>query len=227
MKTMKRIFILLFCLGSILACKKADPIEKGNGENENILAAVDLGLSVKWASQNVGATSQYSMGDYFGWGEVIPKTVFKEESYRFGTYKPDGYTKYNYIDNKTILDIEDDAARARMGGKWRMPTFSEIEELKEKCAWKWIEEIDENGHLIKGFQITGPSKNSIFIPLGEQDNEKRAYGNMYMSSCLEYWHLGGSDNDPFSVRGLSLENNRASVFFGKRYAGRQIRAVSE
>lgn len=227
MKTIKIIIATLFCTGGVLvSCGKVDPTKESDlDKNENVLTAVDLGLSVKWASQNVGAASQYSLGDYFGWGEIVPKTVFEEEAYRFGTNKPDGYTKYNYIDNKTVLDIEDDAARARMGGKWRMPTFSEMEELREKCAWKWIEEIDENGHLIKGFQITGPSKNSIFIPLGEMDNGKHTYGNAYMSSCLEYWNLGESDY--FSVRGLSLENNRVNVFWGKRYAGRQIRAVSE
>ena len=202
--------------------------ERQNGkpqEEKDILEAVDLGLNVKWASQNVGANSKYAMGSYFGWGEISPKTHFKADEYRFGTNKPNGYTKYNDVDNKKKLDLEDDAAHSVMGGNWRMPTYAEIEELIENCAWKWVDEMDDSGRHIKGFTVTGTTRNSIFIPMGNQDDVNNRDGAAYMSSNIE--HSLVTDNDYCAVRGLYLENNRQNVFWGLRFQGRQIRAVSD
>ena len=108
---------------------------------------VDLGLSVKWATCNLGATSPEEYGDYYAWGETETKSSYSEETYKY--YKSDaenkGYTKYvpssyanthgymGVYDNKSVLDLEDDVAHVKLGGKWRMPTNAEIDELINNC----------------------------------------------------------------------------------------------
>ena len=90
---------------------------------------VDLGLSVMWATTNIGANAPEEYGDYFAWGEVSPKETYGWKTYKYceGSYKT--LTKYNYdsskgaVDNKTVLDYSDDAARVNWGGNWRMPTY--------------------------------------------------------------------------------------------------------
>ncbi|MBR5824233.1 MAG: DUF1566 domain-containing protein [Paludibacteraceae bacterium] len=144
--------------------------------------AVDLGLSVKWATCNVGANSPEEYGDYFAWGEVEPKTTYDWITYKYGD--SDQLTKYchnssygngGFTDNKTVLDPEDDAATVNWGGAWRMPTRAEQDELRKKCTWTWT---TQNG--VSGYKVTGPNGNSIFLP---------AAGYMY-EGTLKY--AGGS-----------------------------------
>ena len=129
---------------------------------------VDLGLSVKWATCNVGAEKPEEYGDYFAWGEVAPKEKYDWKTYLYckGTsitmtkYCGDSSFGYNgFTDNKTVLESEDDAATANWGGSWRMPTDAEMTELREKCTWKWT---TQNG--VNGYKVVGPNGNSIFLP---------------------------------------------------------------
>lgn len=217
---MKQIsLLLLVCtIGLFVSCNK-----NNNEEKKDRLEAVDLGLSVKWASWNVGASSKYELGSFFAWGEITPKTNFTKDGYRFGTNLPDGYTKYNDTDKKRQLDIEDDAAHAVMGGSWRMPTFAEVRELIDKCSWKWVDEINEQGKLVRGFEVTGSTQNSIFIPMGESNTDNHTDGAAYMSSTIEHKLL--TDEDYSSVRGLYLMKNEVTVFWMMRFRGNQVRAV--
>ena len=120
---------------------------------------VDLGLSVKWATCNVGASEPEYYGDYFAWGETRPKGYYDWSNYKWcnGTY--DNLTKYCTIDNKTVLEAADDAARANWGGSWRMPTIEEWSELQHNCTWTWT---GLNG--ISGYKVTADNGNSIFLP---------------------------------------------------------------
>ena len=140
--------------------------EKPGTGKENGHDWVDLGLSVKWATCNIGATSASASGSLFAWGETRAKTNFSWENYKFRISGNDDspsslqFSKYHpNIDNKQRLDLSDDAARANWGGKWRMPTKAEFDELKNKCSWTWI---SQNG--TKGYKITGKNGNSIFLP---------------------------------------------------------------
>lgn len=123
-------------------------------------AYVDLGLSVKWATCNVGAESPEDSGDYFAWGEVKPKENYSWDTYEHGTRIKNNLTKYNSSDNKTILDPENDAAHVNWGGKWRMPTKEEQDELCNNCTWTWTK---QNG--VDGYNVIGPNGNSIFLPV--------------------------------------------------------------
>ncbi len=187
--------------------------------------AVDLGLSVKWASFNLGATRPDGFGDYFAWGETEPyyepgyaqsqNPVWKEgkeAGYDHVSYKwCEGtvltLTKYcsklgfGHLDYLSTLSRQDDAAHANIGGKWRMPRKSEMEELLNNCTWEWA---TLNG--VKGFNVTGPNGNSIFLPtvgcrFGTSlldncyINYKNYYPNEY-SYYIHYWTSSVDDSYP-------------------------------
>ncbi len=127
--------------------------------------AIDLGLSVMWASRNVGANNPEDYGDYFAWGETSPKANYDRDTYKYFPFGITHITKYctksswGAVDNKTVLDPSDDAATANWGSGWRMPTQQEMEELSNKCTWTWTTLNGVNGML-----VTGPNGNSIFLP---------------------------------------------------------------
>lgn len=126
---------------------------------QNDKQAVDLGLSVNWATNNIGANSPTEYGTYLAWAEMEPK-----EKYWFDTYK---YTDAKECEQclidlgESICGTEYDMARQLWKGDWRLPTDAEISELINDCSWEW-ETIDG----VNGFKITGPNGNSIFLPAG-------------------------------------------------------------
>lgn len=153
---------------------------------------VDLGLSVKWATCNVGASKPEEYGDYFAWGETTPKSTYDWSTYKWCRGSRKKLTKYNNtsiygtVDNKTTLELSDDAARANWGGSWRMPTRAEQDELCEKCTWTWT---TQNG--VKGYKVTSKiNGNSIFLPAagyrscGSLNKDAGSYGE-YWSSSLD------------------------------------------
>ncbi|MBQ9362943.1 MAG: Ig-like domain-containing protein [Bacteroidaceae bacterium] len=161
------------------------------GSMDNGHEYVDLGLSVMWATMNVGANTPEEYGDYFAWGEVTPKDTYAWKTYNHceGTYKT--LTKYNYdsskgtVDNKTVLDYVDDAARVNWGGGWRMPTYEELNELFSACRWDWTV---QNGMRI--MKVTGPNGNFIILPTagyfsaGSGSVSKEDSDGRYWSSSL-------------------------------------------
>ena len=148
---------------------------------------VDLGLSVKWATCNIGAETPEEYGEFFAWGEVEPKENYSWITYKWCNTTGSTLTKYNtkssygIVDNKTQLDISDDAASANWGGDWRMPTAAEWEELRRECTWTW----SNNGYKVTS-DINGKS---IFLPAAGSMNEsthsnQSEYG-WYRSSSLD------------------------------------------
>lgn len=129
---------------------------------------VDLGLSVKWADCNLGASAPSQYGYYLSWGELEAKSDYARSTYKFGaTYAE--LTKYNATDKKTLLEDADDAAKQMLGGEWRMPTLNEVYELITNCTHTW-----ETRDGISGYKFTGPNGNSIFIPAS---GGRRVYKN--------------------------------------------------
>ena len=127
-------------------------------EVDTLWNGYNLGLSVNWAHVNIGAVSLEDVGDYFAWGETSPKNEYTWVNYKYSNGTYGGMTKYYRKDSLTVLEAQDDAATANWGGKWRMPTSSEIDELCKKCKWEWKE---MNG--VGGFVVSRAAK-SIFIP---------------------------------------------------------------
>ena len=148
---------------------------------------VDLGLSVKWATCNVGANSPEEHGDYFAWGETEPKSTYIWSTYKYCNGSSRSLTKYctnssyGTVDNKTTLELSDDAARANWGGTWRMPTDAELTELREKCTWTWT---NQNGAM--GYKVTSKSNGrSIFLPAAGIRNSSDAINEAGDRGC--YW----------------------------------------
>ena len=186
---------------------------------------VDLGLSVKWATCNVGASSPKDYGDYFAWGETEPKEVYDWSTYKYCNGSYDSLTKYNtsssrgtIVDNKTQLELTDDAARANWGGRWRMPTDVEMTELRINCAWKWT---SQNG--VNGYRVTSKSNgNSIFLPVAGYRRDSSlnfagSYGN-YRSSSLD------TDN-PHNAYDMMFSSSYVDQDDSNRCCGLSVRPV--
>lgn len=164
---------------------------------ENSIDYVDLGLSVKWATYNVGATTPTGYGDYFAWGEIETKGYFDWTLYKFrtaGIYTPDiELSKYNTsnsngpVDNKTTLELNDDVAHVKWGGNWRMPTKAELDELCSNCTWTWTTLNGVNGCLITS-NIEGYTNRFIFLPAAgyyDDDRGDTTYIGYYWSNSLD------------------------------------------
>lgn len=136
---------------------------------------VDLGLSVYWASCNLGASKPEEAGDYYAWGETAPKASYTDDNY---SYYNSSTTEYIDIGSE-ISGTEYDAAHVNLGGEWRMPTEAEIQELINKCTWEWKQ---ING--INGYKVTGPSGNTIFLPAAGFKTGTYLGSN---NSILHYW----------------------------------------
>ena len=184
--------------------------------------AVDLGLSVKWASFNLGAYKPEEAGNYYAWGEIEPKSYYDWSTYSWCNGSFEALTKYNTnsdygtVDNKTVLDLEDDAAHVTLGGNWRMPTEQELKELMTSCTWTWTTQNGINGQI-----ATGANGNSIFLPAAGKHGivgltDTGSYG-YYWSSSL---HAG-----PQSASGLILHSSYASIAISFRYCGFSVRPV--
>ena len=187
--------------------------------------AVDLGLSVKWATCNVGASKPEDYGGYYAWGETEEIEDYSWSTYKWCNGSKDTMTKYctsssyGTVDNKTTLDPEDDVARVKWGGSWRMPTLAEQDELRNKCTWTWT---TKNG--VKGYTVTGPNGNSIFLPAagycsGTGVERRDSYGH-YWSSSLD----GGYSN---LANGLYFSDSVYDWSYNVRYLGRSVRAVCD
>ena len=195
-----------------------------------VAEAIDLGLpsGLKWASWNVGASAPEEYGAHLAWGETELKWDYDWSTYKFelGTDHNGPFSKYvtysNYgtVDNKTVLDPEDDAAHVNWGGSWRIPTDAEWSELINSCTWTWTAQNGVNGRL-----VTGPNGNSIFLPAaGHRDDaylSSVGSGGYYWSSSLftyfQYcaWYV------------LFYSGNVGRYDDGLRYYGFSVRPVSE
>ena len=187
--------------------------------------AVDLGLSVKWATFNVGATKPEEYGGYYAWGETEEK-----ENYDWSTYKwcnGDAYsmtkyctsTSYGTVDNKTTLEPEDDVAHVKWGGSWRMATSDEQEELVNNCTWTWT---TLNG--VNGYTVTGPNGNSIFLPAAGFRNRS---GVIFRGSCGYYLSSSLISNYRNYAYCLYFNSGGCGWVHSDRDGGRSVRPVSK
>jgi|GEM_PF-761062 len=158
---------------------------------------VDLGLSVNWATFNVGATDPEDYGGYYSWGEIDTK----DGDYYWTTYTYGTTTAWKYYDNynsrtgvhdtdgNNTLEPEDDVAYIMWGDKWRMPTSAEFDELINNCEW---EKTDLNGTIgiIVKSKIPGYTDRSIFLPASGgkgYSDYSRTYYNNYIGASGHYW----------------------------------------
>ena len=249
---MKRIIKLLpivavICMG-VLSCDKDDkdddkspsvvPAIQPNGDY-----AVDLGLSVKWATCNVGATTPEEYGDYFAWGDTItfyesgyaqehPQSHWKEgktgydwSNYKYcnGTYntmtKYCTKSDYGSIDTDTILFAVDDVAHYKWGGNWRMPTRAEFKALLDSCNCEFI---TQNG--VKGLKVTSrkDSSQSIFLPAAGCRSSNSLYNVDYYGL---YWSGTLDTADPYRAWDICFGSGGHNMHRSDRYYGQSVRPV--
>ena len=188
---------------------------------------VDLGLpsGVKWANVNVGATSPEDFGDYFAWGETESKSEYSWRTYKWcnGSYKTlKKYcisSEFGTVDNKKVLDPEDDVAHVKWGGSWRMPTYEEMAELKANCIWELTK---VNG--VSGYKVTGPNGKSIFLP---------AAGYRYDSKLnqvdvnSDYWTASLNTGNSYRTWDFYFNSNSYEISGDNRYYGHSVRPVTK
>ena len=202
-------------------------LPKPVGNEENGHEWVDLGLSVKWATMNVGASSPEDYGDYYAWGETTTKSNYDWTTYKYLSETSSiTLTKYNTdssygtVDGKTTLDLSDDAARQNWGGTWRMPTYDELDELRFQCDWTWTTQND-----INGYKVTSKTNgNSIFLPAAGCRNDSSLYSagvrGYYLSSSID-------TSSPYSARYLGFDSSDVLILSFSRYYGRSVRPVCQ
>ena len=199
--------------------KKAAPLEV----DKILPEAIDLGLSVKWAPYNLGASKPEEYGDYYAWGEVELKADYSLKTYKWCNGTSNSLTKYNAdssygtVDNKTTLDLEDDAANVIWGGNWRMPTNAEWMELKNNCNWTWTKQNGINGRL-----VTASNGNSIFLPAAGYRHGPSLGG---VGSDGRYWSSSLNSDNPTLAWRLGFYSGGVAYDDDGRYNGFSIRPV--
>lgn len=167
---------------------------------------IDLGLpsGTLWSTCNVGASNPEDYGDYYAWGETIPKMVYSNGS-------------YTYTDHPVTLPSSADAATVNWGAGWRIPTNEELEELLTDCTVIWTTQNGVNGRL-----FTGPNGNSIFLPAagwrsGSSLNDADSSGF--------YWTSSSYSTKSFYVKRLYFDSDNCYIYGGGGYMGFSVRAV--
>ncbi|MBR5238515.1 MAG: hypothetical protein IKV26_07425 [Paludibacteraceae bacterium] len=223
-------FVLLLCESDVsvytniryygLPVRPVYKIKAGINEDATGVEAgheyVDLGLSVKWATCNIGATKPEEYGNYFAWGETKTKNIYDWSTYKY--YRNGKFTKYcsseedalKFADGIYVLESEDDAATVNWGGKWRMPNDSHFAELLANCTLIWT---TQNG--VSGYKVIGSTRNSIFLPsAGYMDGDvlynAEEIGYYWTSIKLtfetSYAYCGCIDSSHVASRGRLLRN---------------------
>ena len=190
---------------------------------------VDLGLSVYWSTCNLGAKSPEQYGDYYAWGEIAPQKDGKYEwdSYEWYYIEGDALTKYNLnskygnVDNKAILDDDDDASHVQWEGTWYMPTTEEILELINGC--KWTKKTYKN---VAGYEgVSKKNGNSIFVPCNGAISDSKLQNEDYPTfwSC-ELDNSGQEDDSLYGFCFMYGKYDSGGAAY-TRYCGLAIRPV--
>ncbi|MBO4581626.1 MAG: hypothetical protein J5701_04990 [Bacteroidales bacterium] len=242
---MKKFLIILSVSMVLCACHKEPDYELPEGPVE-IPDAVDLGLSVKWASFNIGSNQEGDYGYYYAWGDTRRQSTVLWKNYRYSNSDGTKFTKYcmpsqsswwdgeGAPDGRSVLLPEDDIAVKRLGGRWRIPTKEEVEELMdtqyhpESFTWDMkAKGLNDSGEEVKGVRITNKSTgNNIFIPYSGRQNgdefEFRGSRAFLWTSAMSEGATGGPDG----AYNLGLDKNEGGgVWSNSRCYGFAVRPV--
>lgn len=230
---MRKVFFILAALCApllLVSCGGDD--EPSGGENSSSGGSssgktdnreyVDLGLTsgTLWATCNVGASSPYEAGSYFAWGETTPKQDYSLNSYKWYNTVTGKYTKYcdnsSYgdVDNKTELELADDAAYVNWGKNWRMPTKAQFDELRAECTWQW------NGG---GYLVTSKKNGAtLILPAAGGRGGSLLSGS---GSSGGYWSRSLFPGKSYYAYYVSFDRGNVGTSGNYRYLGRSVRAV--
>lgn len=172
--------------------------------------SIDMGLSVKWCSHNVGTSSPDGWGDFFAWGETAPKDSYTSENYSYSSEYP------------AVLPLDRDAANASLGGSWRMPTRAEVEELVDPSNTIY-DSGSYNG--VRGIMFySNKNGNRVFFPAsGFVDGTMH-----YEQSTAGYYRTASRDVSWNDTIGLTFNTDLwCGVSSTNREQGYSVRGVCE
>ena len=197
---------------------------------------VDLGLSVKWANCNLGASKPSEYGGYYQWAgtkdvsDTDIQLCWRNCPYRTFSNSPSDFTKYNTdpllgtVDNKRVLEAKDDAASVALGGKWRVPTDAEWSELinTDNCSWTWTTIDGVNGYKVQS-KKRGYTDNWIFLPATGYRRD------VFLTDVMSYGYYWSSslDYDAWGADYMYFHSGVVSWSRRARYIGYSVRPVSE
>lgn len=190
---------------------------KNNGmPDDELHECVDLGLSVKWATCNVGAEIPEQFGHYFAWGENDSKNLYTWANYKF--IDNGKFTKYDSDSVENILlDSIDDVATCKWGNNWRMPTDDEWHELRNQCKWIWT---TING--VAGYRVLAQNGNSIFLPAA---GYKLNQSTFYTNTIGVYWSSNLLSTYPQNAYNLYFDAKIYNRNGSDRFNGQSVRPV--
>ena len=202
--------ILVFTAMSICPFAQAQKLQDATGSISGH-GYVDMGLSVKWATCNLGASSPGDYGNYYAWGETATKSSYDDDN--CATWE------------KEIGDIggtSKDVAHAEWGGGWRLPTEAEFEELidEDNCTWEWTTQNGHNGYKVRS-KKTG---NWIFLPAAGWR------GGTSLGDAGEdglYWSSTPYESDTQIAVRLDFSSGYRYTYCYIRYYGHSVRPVGE
>lgn len=229
---MKILILLVEFLGVVLVTIGSTACSRTHGHE---YVDLDLPSGNLWATKNVGAKVIEESGDYYAWGEVETKPKYDLENLKFSNKAKNFFgmlfSKYvrkkekdviglnHFYDNKESLDLEDDVAHTRMGGKWRMPTNVDLDELREHCLWFWTSVND-----VDGYKVTSKvdSTKFIFLPA----SGFRLHSDCFVNGlCGYYWTRSLEKDCSHLAYELYFDANKVEVNVDFREGGYPIRAV--
>ena len=229
-RTWKVMAVLMLTMVVAMGCNKPEePNQGGNGNDLDGHEYVDLGLpsGILWATCNVGAGKPEDYGDYFAWGETVPKGIYDWKRYQYGGFTDERYalTKYcteagygsdGFVDGLSVLERGDDAAAACWGAGWRTPTIEEWEELFLNTTGEWTA---LNG--VKGWRCIALNGNELFLPAAGYYWE-----DVFNADLGLYWSVSVNREFPYRAWGFHF-NCDSSHLCGSsdRNRGQVVRAV--
>lgn len=219
-----KLCFLSVCLFSQISCSKDDSeIIEGDKDTPSdttedftvggtVAEAVDLGLSVKWASHNIGASAPEEFGGHYGWGDPTGKKT----STNNGNYP---WKEVSALNGPGTLPDKYDIAYQQWGKEWRLPTIDEVDELITKCTWTWTKYKN-----VEGYQIVAPNHNSIFLPAaGVRYGTNMYYANGF--STMGFYWTGQRRHYNGHATGLRIESRGYWTVIMECHEGYTMRAV--
>lgn len=199
--------LLLLCASPALATNDTNSCPPPKG-----VKMVDLGLSVKWADRNVGATSVDDYGQMFMWSSCNSNLTLSDVNWA----APNRNTA-----PVNICGTKFDVARTKWGAPWRLPSKKELKELVKLCKWEWTEKDNTEGWL-----VTGPNGNFIYLPAAGYNND----GIEFRDSWACYWSgtaVAPKDRNAYDLEAIKENaNSKARVFTSERILSQSIRPVA-
>ncbi|MGI6219650.1 MAG: hypothetical protein ACOYJE_07345 [Bacteroidaceae bacterium] len=211
------LFAALVCAAVLNSCSSDEPEAPsgGGGEGETTAKAVDLGLSVRWASCNIGANAPYEAGGLYGWADPEGTAVTNQvhdENYN--------WTSPLYGGADPMPDIcrtSYDLPHVQLKSFWRLPTEAEARELIDRCIW-----TKETRQGTAGYKVTGPNGNSIFLPMAGM----RLGGEHFMQGQRGYYWTGTRQWESTGAVSFWVGiGNKGQISTDYRYQGCSIRPV--